>query len=90
MCTYQTEIVALSASGKTASGWTSMDAATVYFDHPIHFPAGHALMIDVRASTGGASARVALEMDATSARAFAQAILRTLEHVPDDLLEDVR
>ncbi|HQU26063.1 MAG TPA: DUF6295 family protein [Acidimicrobiales bacterium] len=78
MCTYQTERLALRASGKTAEGWTRLTDATVYFDHPVHFPAGHALMIDVLNPERGASARVGLELDADSARALAEAILRRL------------
>jgi hypothetical protein len=88
MCTYQTETIDLRASGKTREGWTAMTSATVYFDHPVHFPSGHALMIDVRNADRGPSARVALEMDAESAKALARAILATLETVPDDLQRD--
>src|ERR1700678_934378 len=47
MCTYQTETLKVSGSAKTASGWTKMTDATVYFDHPVHYGAGHALLIDV-------------------------------------------
>ena len=85
MCTYQTETLELRASGKTPEGWRSMTSATVYFDHPVHFPAGHALMIDVRDPQGVAAARVALERDAQSARDLAHAIWRTLSQVPGDL-----
>ncbi len=85
MCTYQTERLALRASGKTAEGWTRLTDATVYFDHPVHFPAGHALMIDVLNPAKGPSARVALELDAESARALAGAIVRALDSVPDEL-----
>ncbi len=88
MCTYQTETLDLRASGKTPEGWTSMRTATVYFDHPVHFAAGHALMVDVRNPEAGAAARVALEMDAASARDLAQAILRVLSQVPEDLLSE--
>jgi hypothetical protein len=87
MCTYQTETLAVRASGKTAEGWTALTDATVYFDHPVHFAAGHALMIDVRNPAKGPATRVALEMDAASARSFAEAILRTLDTVPEDLLD---
>ena len=85
MCTYQTERLELRASGKTAEGWTRLTDATVYFDHPVHFPAGHALMIDVLNPAKGPSARVALELDAESARALAAAIVRALDSVPDEL-----
>ena len=46
MCTYQTDQVALSGSGKGAGGWFSLAAATVYFDHPVHAPAEHTLNVD--------------------------------------------
>jgi hypothetical protein len=88
MCTYDTEIISLRASGKTADGWRAMNSATVYFDHPVHFPAGHALMIDIRNQDASPSVRVALELDARSARELAEAILRALEKLPSDLLEE--
>lgn len=88
MCTYETENISLRASGKTADGWKAMNSATVYFDHPIHFPAGHALMIDIRNKDASPSVRVALELDPHSARELAETILRTLESVPSDLIEE--
>lgn len=88
MCTYQTETMSLRASGKTPEGWKSLNSATVYFDHPIHFPAGHALMIDVRNRDASPSTRVALELDVRSARELAESILRTLESVPPELIEE--
>jgi Family of unknown function (DUF6295) len=88
VCTYQTEKVSLSASAKTASGWTAMNEAIVYFDHPIHFGAGHALMIDILNQEKGPSARVALEMDPASAQALALAILQSLDTAPSSLLAE--
>jgi Family of unknown function (DUF6295) len=88
VCTYQTEKISLEGSAKTPTGWTSMTDATVYFDHPVHYPAGHALMIDVLSPAHGPSARVALELSAESARALANAILQTLDTVPSGLLSD--
>ncbi|NNN02644.1 MAG: hypothetical protein HKL87_01415 [Acidimicrobiaceae bacterium] len=88
MCTYQTETVEVRASGKSTEGWLPLTSATVYFDHPVHFPSGHALMIDVRNADRGPGARLALEMDAPSARALAEAILQTLASVPEDLQRD--
>lgn len=89
MCTYQTETLSLSASAKTPGGWTSMTDATVYFDHPVHYNAGHALMIDVLNPSKGPSARVALEMSPASARALAEAILHTLNTAPRELIDDL-
>ena len=88
MCTYQTETLKVSGSAKTAGGWTSMTDATVYFDHPVHYGAGHALLIDVLNPSQGPSARAALEFSPESARALANAILHTLDAVPSELLSD--
>lgn len=88
MCTYQTDRVALRGSGKARNGWMSVTDATVYFDHPVHFAAGHALMIDVNDPSQGPSARIALELDPVSARDLAHTILRILDQVPGGLLSD--
>jgi hypothetical protein len=88
MCTYQTELIALAGSGRGRDGWFPLTDASVYVDHPVHFPAGHALMIDFRNPSRGAGARVAVELDAASARALAESILASLEAVPPGLLPD--
>jgi hypothetical protein len=87
MCTYQTASLAVEASAKTPEGWTSMTHATVYFDHPVHFAADHAVMIDVLNPAKGPSARVAIELSPSSARALANAILSTLDTIPTGLLD---
>ncbi len=89
MCTYQTELLEVSGSAKTQSGWTTMTQATVYFDHPVHYLAGHALMIDLLNPAKGPSARAAIELNPESARALANAILTTLDTVPSELLSDL-
>ena len=48
MCTYITENVDVTGSGKGAAGWFALSEATVYFDHPVHAPAEHTLNIDFR------------------------------------------
>ncbi|HEY7932009.1 MAG TPA: DUF6295 family protein [Acidimicrobiales bacterium] len=88
MCTYQTETLRLRASAKTPRGWVSMTDASVYFDHPVHFSATHALMIDVLNTSSGGVERVGLEMDAVSARNLAETILRALDNAPASLLDD--
>ena len=88
MCTYQTERVIVRGSGKSRQGWMKVTDATVYFDHPVHFPAGHALLIDVTDPTKGPDARIALELDPASARALADAILLTLDQAPAGLLAE--
>jgi hypothetical protein len=80
--------LSIEASAKTPSGWSKMTRATVYFDHPVHYPAGHALLIDVLNPEQGPSARVALELSPQSARALALAILHTLDTAPSALLDE--
>jgi hypothetical protein len=89
VCTYQTERLDVRASAKTSEGWASMTNAIVYFDHPVHFGAGHALMIGLLNPSAGPSARAAIEMDPESARALANAILHSLDTIPDGLLGEL-
>jgi hypothetical protein len=86
MCTYNTEKVEISGSGKGASGWFSLTDATVYFDHPVHAMAEHTLNIDFLNPAKGPSARVAVELTAESARALATAIEAALAAVPAALV----
>jgi hypothetical protein len=83
MCTYQTERLAVSGSGKGPEGWFSLTDATVYLDHPVHAPAEHTLNIDFLNLEGRAGARVAVELDPGSARALATSILATLDAIPE-------
>ncbi len=87
MCTYQTERVDVTGSGKGAIGWFHLEEATVYFDHPVHALAEHTLNIDFRNPSVGPEARVAVELTAASARALAEAIVASLGSVPETLLE---
>jgi hypothetical protein len=87
VCTYQTERITVTGSAKGAEGWFRATDATIYYDHPVHFGAGHALMVDVINPALGPSSRVGLELNADSARELALAILRSLDSVPAGLLE---
>lgn len=86
MCTYNTEKVEISGSGKGAQGWFTLTDATVYFDHPVHAMAEHTLNIDFRNPAQGPAARVAVELTAESARALAAAIEAALAAVPAALV----
>ena len=79
MCTYNTERVAVSGSGKGAAGWFALTDATVYLDHPAHTSAEHTLNIDFLNPARGPAARVAVELTPDSARALAAAIEAALE-----------
>ena len=76
MCTYLTKRVEVAGSGLGADGWFPLRTAVVYFDHPQDAPVEHALCVDFR---GDGLARVAVELDARSARALAETILETLD-----------
>ena len=75
------------AAARAARAGSPLTDATVYVDHPVHFPAGHALMIDFLNPGRGPGARVAVELDADSARALAESILASLGSAPAGLLE---
>jgi Family of unknown function (DUF6295) len=82
VCTYTTEKIEITGSGKGTAGWFSVTDATVYFDHPVHAMAEHTLNIDFRNPAAGPSARVAVELTAESARALVAAIEAALAAVP--------
>jgi hypothetical protein len=76
VCTYVTNTVEVAGSGYLGEEWFGVDRAVVYFDHPQDAPVDHALCLDV----WGAHDRVAIELDADSARRLAETILSTLDH----------
>ena len=82
MCTYETTTLAIRGSGKGVTGWFRATDAMVSFDHPSHAPDEHTLNIDLLNPGLGPDRRVAMELDAPSARALAEAILATLDGVP--------
>jgi hypothetical protein len=86
MCTYQTEQISITGSGKGAGGWFALSDATVYFDHPVHAMAEHTLNIDFLNPARGPSARVAVELTAESARELARAIEAALASAPAALV----
>ncbi|ACU53153.1 conserved hypothetical protein [Acidimicrobium ferrooxidans DSM 10331] len=89
MCTYATEHAPLTGRARTPEGWEAVDQATVYFDHPVAFPATHSLNIDVFAREATGLRRLsALELDVASARALATAILSLLDSTPPELLAE--
>ncbi len=85
MCTYLTEKIEIAASGKGAQGWIPLTHATVYVDHPVHFPQEHTVNIDFINPGRGPSARVALEMTEESALALADAIRQAVASAPAGL-----
>ena len=86
MCTYMTENIAATGSGKGADGWFRLSEVSVYLDHPAHAMADHTLNIDFLNPAQGPSARVAVELTAETARALAAAIASTLAAAPPGLV----
>jgi hypothetical protein len=78
MCTYVTEKITVTGSGKGPQGWFPVTDASVYFDHPVHAAAEHTLNIDFLNPGRGPGARVAVELTTESALALAAAIHATL------------
>jgi len=74
MCTMIVEQIGIDGSGKGPGGWFAVRQANVSYDHPYHAPLEHALNIDFVDEAQGAGARVAVELDAESARRLVDAI----------------
>jgi hypothetical protein len=86
MCTYITEQIAVTGSGKGRAGWFDLTDASVYVDHPVAAQAEHTLNIDFRNPALGPQARVAVELTAESATALIEAIQSALASVPPGVL----
>jgi hypothetical protein len=78
MCTYLSCTTQLNgtARGIEDDQWFPIGSAVVAFDHPQDALLDHALCLDLR---GRANERVAVEIDAESARRLAEAILSVLD-----------
>jgi len=78
VCTYLTMTAAIGGSALDRVGAFGLSDAVVCFDHPQEAPLEHALCIDFRSGTDPAR-RMAVELDADSARRLAESILATLD-----------
>jgi hypothetical protein len=79
MCTMITQKVAVEGSGKGTKGWFAVRQANISYDHPFNAPYEHALNIDFVDEAQGPGARVAVELNAESARALVDTILAVLD-----------
>ena len=71
MCTMIAQQLNVNGSGKTGQAWTRVNQASVSYDHPFDMQLEYSLNLDF---TNQAGARVAVELDAASARALVAAI----------------
>jgi hypothetical protein len=79
MCTYLTHTAEVSGTGYARGEWIDVRSAIVSFDHPVRAQLEHALCVDFRSADGDPGSRVAVELEADSARRLAEAILATLD-----------
>lgn len=79
MCTNIAKQIHIEGTGKGAGGWFAVKQATVSYDHPFEAPLDHALNIDFVNEAQGPGARVAVELDAASARSLVETILAVLD-----------
>jgi len=79
MCSWITHKTPIRGVGRGAAGWFDVTQANVSFDHPSHAWDDHALLLDFVNEAGGPGARIAVEVDAKSGRALAEAILKALD-----------
>ena len=78
MCTMIAMQTKIEGYGKGPQGWFTVRQADVSYDHPFHARAEYALNIDFVDEDQGPGARVAVEMDAESARLLVKTILEVL------------
>ncbi len=74
MCTMIAQQFRINGSGKAGSGWFKVDQASVSYDHPFDMPLEYSLNLDFTSQSGLPGARVAVELDAASARTLVDAI----------------
>jgi len=74
MCTMIAQQLAIHGSGKAGTGWFRVDQASVSYDHPFDMPLKYTLNVDFTDQAGGPAARVAVELDAESARKLVEVI----------------
>jgi hypothetical protein len=78
MCTMIAQQVQVTGSGKAGSGWFKVDQASVSYDHPFDMPLEYTLNLDFTSQAGSPGVRVAVELDAISARKLVDTIQEVL------------
>ncbi len=78
MCTMISQQITVSGTGKGAEGWFPVRQVSVSYDHPFHADLEYTLNLDFANDAMGPAARVAVELDAASARALVETIQAVL------------
>ena len=82
MCTMIAQQVNITGSAKAGASWFKVDMASVSYDHPFDMPLEYSLNLDFTNLASNPGARVAVELDAVSARRLVeviQAVMRQAE-----------
>ena len=79
MCTTISETTSIQGAGKGVRGWFPLSQATVAYDHATHTGAEHALLLDFTNYALGTEARVAVEMNVASGKAFLEQLRTAIE-----------
>jgi hypothetical protein len=79
MCTNICHSAQIVGSGKAGAGWFPVVKANVGFDHPVHAPFDHALLLDFVNPDLGVGARVAVEMNVASGKALMEQLRVAIE-----------
>jgi DNA-directed RNA polymerase subunit L len=74
MCTMIAQQINVRGSGKAGTGWFRVETASVSYDHPFDMPLEYTMNLDFTSQSGAPGMRVAVELDAASARALVEAI----------------
>jgi hypothetical protein len=78
MCTMIALQVKINGSAKAGPGWFKTDLASVSYDHPFDMPLEYSLNLDFTNQAGLPGERVAVELDATSARKLVEVIQQVM------------
>lgn len=78
MCTMIAQKATMAGSSKGPDGWFRLGEAYVGYDHPVHAPYDHAILLDFVDEAAGPDARTGVELDLASARELAERILETV------------
>jgi len=73
------EQIKVAGTGKGREGWFNLSEVNVSYDHPFEAPFEHALNLDFVNEALGPGARVAVELNAESARQLVKTILAVLD-----------
>lgn len=79
MCTMIAMQERITGSGKSGGTWTRVDTISVSYDHPFNMPLEYTLNLDFTSINGSPDQRVAVELDASSARMLVKTIQQVLK-----------